>query len=108
MSGNIHAEQTKGVQDEDVHSHWQLACQGVGLHCFTQNRLAFMFYGTYTKSPCPKKRPLSEIFMLVSCLFCRLVATSLQIAVVSFAENGRYLKFAASLSVENVEDMSLR
>ena len=57
MSGNIHAEQTKGVQDEDVHSHWQLACQGVGLHCFTQNRLAFMFYGTYTKSPCPKKRP---------------------------------------------------
>jgi hypothetical protein len=36
------------------------------------------------------KRPFSKVFMLVSCLFCRLVARYHQIAVVSFAENGRF------------------
>jgi hypothetical protein len=36
------------------------------------------------------KPPFSAVCMLVSCFFCRSVATSLQIAVVSFAENGRF------------------
>ena len=37
-----------------------------------------------------KKPPFSEVFMLVSCLFCRSVATSQQITVFYFAENGRF------------------
>jgi hypothetical protein len=41
------------------------------------------------KSRSPKKPPFSAVCMLVSCFFCRSVATSLQTAVVSFAENGR-------------------
>jgi hypothetical protein len=37
------------------------------------------------------KRPLSEVFMLVSCVFCRSIATYQHMAIVSFAENGRFL-----------------
>jgi hypothetical protein len=42
------------------------------------------------------KRPLSKVFMLDSCLFCRLVATYQHVAVVSFAENGRFLRQESS------------
>jgi len=35
--------------------------------------------------------PFSEVFMLVSWLFCRSVARYQHIAVVSLAENGRFL-----------------
>jgi len=35
-------------------------------------------------------RPLSEVFMMVSSFFCRSVAGYQHIAVVSFAENGRF------------------
>jgi hypothetical protein len=38
----------------------------------------------------PKKPPISEILMLISCFFCRSVATSQHIAVVFFAKNGRF------------------
>jgi hypothetical protein len=34
------------------------------------------------------KPPLSDAFMLVSCFFCRSVAASQEIAVVSITENG--------------------
>jgi hypothetical protein len=34
------------------------------------------------------KPPFSEVFMLVSCFFCRSDAMYQHIAVVSFAENG--------------------
>jgi hypothetical protein len=37
------------------------------------------------------KPPFSAVFLLVSCLFCRLVATYQHIAAVPFAENGRYM-----------------
>jgi len=40
------------------------------------------------------KRPFSEVFMLASRLFCRSVARYQQIAVVSFAENGRFIGHA--------------
>jgi hypothetical protein len=61
------------------------------LHFFDPDNLLSKYRPFSRSQKLPlNKPPFSEVFMLVSSFFCRSVATNNQIAVVSFAEIGRF------------------